>query len=154
MALAALRHRGVTGGTVTPPDAVVLGGRAFGSPRDSWLAVREPDALAVGYGVAAVRSRRTPTGRTWVLLRTRALRLGPNLEAAAMLADLDPVGLCTVVVGPPEDHGRAKALLEGVGVEVLPADNDDAWSVLSAMDRGSRSAEAGPIAVVATREAR
>lgn len=151
MALAALRHAGVTGGALTPADGVVLGGRAFGGLREGWLAATEEGALATAYGVAAIRSRRTAGGRTWVLLRTAALRHGATLEAAALLADLDPVQLCPVIVGPREDAPRVEGLLRALGTEVFAADNDDAWSVLSALDHVARAAETGPAAIVSTR---
>ncbi len=154
VALAALRHAGVTGGELTPADAVVLGGRAFGTLREGWMGAGEDDALALGYGVAAIRSRRTAGGRTWVLLRTAAFTQGATMEAAAMLPGLDPVRLCPVVVGPRSDAGRIVGLLRAMGLSVHPADNDDAWSVLSALDHGVRDAEDGASAVVATREDR
>jgi hypothetical protein len=151
MALAALQHDGVTGGVHAPADAVVLGGRAFGRPRPGWVQVDEGRALAVGYGLAVTRHRRTAGGRTWCLLRVRALADGRALEAAVALAGLPAVRYTPVVVGPVEQADRVRALLSGCGLDVHAADGDDAWSVLSAMDHAVRAGEQRAVAVLATR---
>jgi hypothetical protein len=153
MALAALQHDGVTGGAHTPADAVVLGGRAFGSPRPGWVQVEEGRALGVAYGLAVTRQRRTAGGRTWCLLRIRALQDGRALEAAVAVGALEPAKLTPVVVGPAAAGDRVAALLGACGLQVHRADNDDAWSVLSALDHAARAAESVPVAVVAVRAA-
>ncbi len=151
MALAALQHDGVTGGTHTPADAVVLAGRAVGRVRPGWTQVEEGRALGVAYGIATTRFRRTAGGRTWCLLRMRALEDGRSLEAAVMLGRLAPARLTPVVVGPVEQATRIGTLLEACGLVVHQADNDDAWSVLSALDHAARTSETTAAAVVASR---
>jgi hypothetical protein len=151
MVLAALHQPGTTAGGA---DRVVLGGRAFGRPADRWAAVDdEGAALGVAYGMAIARVPRTPAARTWCLLRGAALSDGRALEMAALLPALPVTGLVVLVVGAPETTARAGAVLRAVGVEVVVADNGDAWSVISAMDRAGRLAEQGPSAVVAPRAA-
>lgn len=151
MALAALQHDGVTGGAHTPADSVVIGGRAFGSPREGWLQVEEDRALAVAYGIAVTRLRRTAGGRTWCLLRSKAFTQGRTLEAASVVGLLEPVRLIPVVVGPADGVSRISWLLESFGIAVQQADNDDAWSLLSALDHTARQADTGAAAVVAGR---
>ncbi len=153
MVLAALRHPGVTGGEITPADAVVLGGRAFGTPSGGWVGAGEDDAIGLACGVAASRSRRTAGGRTWVLVRARSLVQGLAMEAAAQVPRLPPCRLVLCVVGGHEQGPAAVGLLTALGHAVHTADNDDAWSTLSALDHAARDAEHGPAAVVATRAA-
>lgn len=151
MVLAALRHPGVTGGEITPADAVVLGGRAFGAAPGGWIPAREAEAIGLACGVAATRSRRTAGGRTWVLLRAQALTGGLALESAAQVPRLPPARLVVLVVGDAREAPRTSGILQAMGYPVRQADNDDAWSVLSALDHAGRDAEDGPAAVVATR---
>lgn len=154
MALAALRNPGVSGGDTTAAHAVVIGGRAFGSGLDGWISTTESQAVAVGYGVAAIRTRRTAGGATWVLTRVGTLRDGAVMEAMATLPGLPPAQLVPLFVGDGDDGGWAIRMLTALGVEAHAARNDDPWSVLSAMDRAARSAESRSTAVVATRPQR
>lgn len=169
MALAALHHGGVAGTGVADSSlsggglaggglsgggggVAVLGGRAFGRPREGWIAVEdEGRALGVAYGVALTRHRRTLGGQTWCLVRASVLLDGRTLEVAAVLADLPAVRMVPVVVGEAPASDRATALLRACGIDVRRADNDDAWSVLAALDHAGRVAERAPAAVVATR---
>ncbi|WP_370323941.1 hypothetical protein [Euzebya sp.] len=152
MALAALHHDGVAGGVHAPADAVVLAGRAVGRARDGWVRADETAALGIAYGIAVTRHRRTAGGRTWCLLRLGALQHGRTLETAAVLADLPAVRLTPIVVGPSSAAERTAGLLTACGLSVHAADNDDAWSVLSALDHASAAAEHTAAVVLATRE--
>ena len=151
MALASLHFDGVTGGTVRTADAVVLGGRVFGTRRPGWHDTAEGMAIGLAYGIAVVRRQRGLGGHTWCIIRTRALREGRTLEAATALVDLPPAGLVVIVAGPDEDKDRSTGLLRGCGLAVAAADNADAWSVISALDRASTDSNETASAVIATR---
>lgn len=152
MALAGLRSTGVTGGTLRTADDVIVGGRAFGTPRPAWFAATEGAAIGQAYGIATVREQRGIGGHSWCIVRSRALRLGPALEAITAIGDLDPVGLILIVVGPSQTEERTVALLEACRVTVSTADNNDAWSVVSALDHAARRSRSTATAVVATRD--
>lgn len=155
MALAALHHSGVAGpgpAAGATRGVVVLGGGAFGRPVEGWVGVPdEGRALGVAYGLALTRHRRTMGGQTWCLLRAPSFVDGRTLEVVTLLAVLPAVYMVPVVVGEAPATARATALLAACGVVVHPADNGDAWSVLSALDHAGRVAERSAAAVVATR---
>ncbi|CAN5232892.1 hypothetical protein BH23ACT9_BH23ACT9_12730 [soil metagenome] len=172
-AVAALQHDGVTGGTTNgvPRDLVVLGGTSFGSPREGgqvgspreggqvgspregWLVVPdEARALGVASGMAVTRRGRAGVGRTWCVLQAAAVLDGRTLEVAALLPDLPPVRLIAVVVADGRSGTRIATLLQACGLDVQQADDEDAWAVLSALDRACRTAEQGPAAVIAHTE--
>lgn len=141
--LAALHRPAVSAFGAAGAD-VVLGGRAFGSGREGWIAAAEDRSLGVGLGVALLQSSRNPGRRTWVLQRPRALRSGSGLEAAVAAADLRAQGLLLAVVGDTDDAVWASGLLEALGWRVRQADNDDGWSLLSALDHLLAAPAAGP----------
>ncbi len=152
MALASLQSTGVTGGTLRTADDVIVGGRAFGTPRPAWFAATEGAAIGQAYGIATVRGQRGIGGHSWCIVRSRALRLGPALEAVTAIGDLDPVGLILIIVGPTGSEERMVGLLEACGVITSRADNNDAWSVVSALDHAARRSRSTATAVVATRD--